>query len=118
MDKPPCPRLELLWEPTGESLYKTKCTYSIVFPLAKSDIRRFDNDNRDGQGEVRDEWKAVVSWSHCSAESPVRGGKIDTPLRNGLHALWDREAMNVDWPIIVVWGDSWQVVEREDPANF
>lgn len=84
----PAPRLELRYRHAtpedGFDGYPTVCEYNFVFPLGKYDIRAEYNDKTQ---TVRINLSATTrALEKCySAEYDI----VDTPYRDGAHAMWD-----------------------------
>jgi hypothetical protein len=110
------PRLELRWRKTGNDWTQRECDYNIVIPLREHDIRREDEDGN----KVRDELTIHIGSTSVEggrAEEPVyENGDIDTPFRDGAHALWDSEVLN-GMPIYAVCGDKAQEIPPRREAT-
>ena len=97
------PRLELLWDKQEGTRI---CTYSLVLPLRKGDIRRENSRGKD----VRDVLKLKVGKTRVEGGVSVReDGTVDTPFRDGVHALWDSRRLKL--PIYAVCGGSYTLIK-------
>jgi len=106
----PCPRLEFRWTKTGEDWLKRICTYSLVIPLSKYDMRREDEDGI----RVSEEFALEIGSTQVDGGDgsvPIDNGEVDTPFRDGAHARWDRKALGGHIPIVAVCGNEWSLVE-------
>lgn len=91
----PTPRLELRWRlvDKDDALgVKANCHYSLVLPLREHDIRREDEDGNDVRSEQALEIN--VTESQGGFWPKYRGDYIETPYRDGVHAIWDSEVLN------------------------
>lgn len=106
--KLPAPRLELLWDKQDG---KRTCTYSLVIPLQESDLRR---ENSNGK-VVRDVLKLKIGTTLVEGGVSVQDGEVETPFRDGVHALWDSKALK-NIPIYAVCGDTFTLINprKED----
>ncbi len=100
----PCPRLELRWIKTGDTWTERECAYSIVIPLAEHDIRREDKEGNKVRRELTVEIGRTRVTGGMGDEPIWDGKKVDTPYRDGAHALWDAEHLHL--PVYAVCGDS------------
>ena len=99
--KLPAPRLQFTWRPLTEDWGKRECLYSVVIPLQAHDIRRERGDDPD----ARSEWHAVLGITVVDGGGrPVLpNGEVNTPYRDGAHAIWDNEHLG-NLPIYAVCG--------------
>lgn len=102
MKKIPAPRLELLWD--KQEGIRT-CTYSLVIPLMEGDIRR---ENSKGK-IVRDVLKLMIGKTRVDGGVSVQDGVVETPFRDGAHALWDSQKLKL--PIYAVYGDTFTLIK-------
>lgn len=102
MKKMPAPRLELLWD---KEVGERTCTYSLVIPLKKGDIRRENSNGKD----VRNILKLKIGKTRVSGGVSIQDGVVETPFRDGAHALWDSKALKL--PIYAVCGDTFTLVK-------
>jgi hypothetical protein len=100
-NKLPAPRLELLWN--KQDGIRT-CTYSLVIPLQKSDLRRENSKGKD----VRNTYKLKIGKTKVDGGVSVQDGIVATPYRDGCHALWDSHALKL--PIYAVCGETFTQV--------
>lgn len=105
----PCPRFEFRWVKTGETWAQRECIYSLVFPLREHDIRKEDENGKI----ITLEHFAEIGRTKVNGgrgDAPIFNGNVDTPYRDGAHSKWDREALGVNFPIVAVCGDVWNIV--------
>lgn len=88
MEGLPSPRLELEWKPISNDWEERECIYSLVIPLREHDIRREDNNKSELKIEIG---RTTVK----GGRYPVNNGKVDTPFRDGVHAMWDAKILNL-----------------------
>jgi hypothetical protein len=100
MRKLPFPRLELRWrEATAEEFTQESanwvCDYMLVLsPPDIGDIR--SNNDNDDAGEVNVEYilsSTYINGYHSSG--PYDGDTVERPYRDGAHAMWDSEKLNI-----------------------
>lgn len=88
----PAPRLELRWVRIKGWSHR-KCFYNLVLPLKESDIRREDKDGN----KVWNELTVQINQTEVTGSplSPINDqrGYIETPFRDGMHAIWDSKAL-------------------------
>jgi len=101
-NKLPCPRLELLWN--KQEGIRT-CIYTLVIPLRESDLRRENSKGKD----VRDVLKLKIGKTIVDGGVSVREGVVETPYRDGCHALWDSKALGI--PAYAVCGDTFTLIK-------
>lgn len=107
--KLPAPRLQLTWIAESEDWYSKTCLYTLVIPIG-NDIR---GNGDDGKTEVYHEWHAMISTTSVTGGlAPIRGGEIDTPFRDHVHAQWDSKALG-GFPIFVVCGKDYKKLEPQ-----
>ena len=96
----PAPRLELRWskaegqEAWGHSI----CQYGLVMPLREHDIRRESWKTEDIMSENDEVFYVFgttkVTRSETRTPYDSRMNVVDTPFRDGAHALWDANILN------------------------
>lgn len=109
----PCPRLEFRWERISEDdfgRFNWKCVYSLVLPLGEHDIRSTDVEGNPREKALE---IGVTRSSIGHGYSPVRDGKVETPFRDGAHAVWDCEALGGHLPIVAVCCDVATLVDKQ-----
>lgn len=89
----PSPRLQLRWEKTGETWEDRVCHYELCFPLSEYDIRR---EAANGE-RLHTEYVVELGATKVRGgdKSPIHNGKVDTPFRDGVHAMWDGVKLNL-----------------------
>ena len=88
----PSPRLQLEWFKTGEDWNKKECIYSLVIPLRDLDIRR---ENKNGAAVVNEQIIQISKTTVTGGRIPIDDGKVNPPFRDGAHAQWDSEVLNL-----------------------
>lgn len=112
----PYPRLELRWrKPTIDEIHNPDigrvdwmCDYLLVLHEAnKGDIRC--NGPRGGVGKV--DVEVLMGSSAMSGPGPFNEatGEVDVPYRNGAHAQWDADALDI--PAFATFGPNHTQVE-------
>jgi len=106
----PLPRLELRWVKKGKTWDERECVYELVMPLRELDIRREDENCK----QVRSVQRIEISRTKVSGgkhdHPPIYDGVVDAPFRDGAHAQWDAEALNLS-----VWATCGDVFSRLYP---
>lgn len=102
MDKSlPMPRLQLTWSKVSNAKYAV--SYELFVPLDDYDIR---NEPAEEGGAKLGFLKLKMSGGTTvtSERGPImQDGVLDTPFRDGVHAL--RDALTLGVPAFVVYGD-------------
>lgn len=102
-----CPRLQFTWIRTGDPEGPWECLYTMVIPLRELDIR---GEDEDGKVNFRKRKHLIIGVTRCA---PGRENwfptttfdgvtTVNTPFRDGAHALWDSEAFG-GLPVYAVW---------------
>jgi len=92
----PLPRLELRWVKIGETWNERECIYEMVMPLQELDVRREDKNGKQVRSVLRIEMgRTKVTGGTENAHPPIRDGKVDAPFRDGAHAQWDADVLNM-----------------------
>ncbi|MEN7531927.1 hypothetical protein [Cupriavidus sp. DL-D2] len=110
----PAPRLELRWVKTGKTWQSRECAYCLVLPLDEFDVRREDENCNKTRGELTVEiCRTRVQGGR--EQGPIWDDKyIDTPYRDGVHAIWDAKHLG-NLPIYAVCGDKAKLHEPRKP---
>lgn len=106
-DKLPSPRLELRWKKIGDTWEESQCTYSLVIPLKEGDIRGDFEGNPTEQILEINTTKVSTNYLHA----PIFNGVVDTPSKDEMHAVWDKEALGNHLPIVAICEETWSLVE-------
>lgn len=88
----PAPRLQFTWFPMTKDKSRWVCLYTLVLPLGEHDIRREDRNYK----KVRSELFVKIGMTGSegvAGRSMVRSGEVESPFRDGAHALWDSTAL-------------------------
>ena len=112
----PAPRLELRWTKTGDTWDERKCAYNLVLPLREHDIRREreDGTTRDCLTVEMGRTKVTGGSRYLFQPNERPGYRIDVPFRDGAHAQWDAEIL--DLPVYAVFEDYAEYVSSAPQA--
>ncbi len=111
----PPTRLELRWRPVTEAdrrdgddyNYTVACDYDLVLELDELDIRGEVYDDAGNLTERKREKRVSLGGTRSTGTVERRlsleRGEIETPFRDGSHALWDHMKLNL--PAYVVAGE-------------
>ena len=103
----PAPRMQLRWEPCSIDGYNWQCHYELVINLGEFDIRRDVYKNgrqlkkklpRQLAIKMKEPQLRQTSGIPCTSINGER--YADAPFRDGAHAKWDAEQLNV--PVFVI----------------
>lgn len=102
----PLPRLQLTWKQTDAREWN--CSYDFLIPISGGDIR---NDGPEGEVNGGPGFVAAhIGDTTCTrSRHPFDGSALDTPFRDGAHAMWDSARLGV--PAFVVCDERAQFIE-------
>lgn len=106
----PAPRLELRWQAIFDRRSKNQsvCYYNLVIPLKETDIRRATA----GDNTLSINIGRTDSVGFLTDEIDLARGTINTPFRDGAHAMWDAKHLG-NLPVYAVYGP-WAMLVTED----
>ena len=97
----PAPRLELRWRYSTEEEQKRSgigraeyaCDYGIVIPVPPNDIRSNHCDEESEQEIIGAKSEVFYKFSTTMQSSSKTPGEMDTPYRDGVHAMEDAKKL-------------------------
>ncbi len=102
----PLPRLQLTWK--QESGLKWNCSYDLLIPVDENDGR-----NKNNTGCI----KVNLGQTEVTGSSPLRTEKdgkryLNTPFRDGAHAVWDSSSLCI--PAFIVYENVAEAIPASD----
>jgi hypothetical protein len=76
-----------------------------VIPLQEADLRRENSRGKD----VRNILKLKMGKTLVDGGVSVRNGIVESPYRDGCHALWDSKVLGI--PAYAVYGDTFTLIK-------